>query len=279
MQQLIEFLKRNNYVFLFLLLMAASIVMMVQSSFYHNSIIVSWGSGISGWWYTKVSGVDEYFNLKSENEKLVAENAMLRARMEESYVSYTKTVFEIDDTVYKQRYSYTDAQVIKSSWSQPNNYIMINKGTKQGIRPDMAVISPQGVVGIVVNCSPSFATIMPIIHSDSRNSVRVRRVGTSGTLQWDGRDYRYATVVDIPTTHELVEGDTVITSGLANDFPEGIVAGYVTQVSSDEGNGFYTLKIRLATDFNKLGHVYVIDNHFKLEQEALMKETEEMINE
>ena len=193
--------------------------------------------------------------------------------MEESYISYTDSVFSISDTVYKQRYNYTEARVIKNSWSQQNNYIMINKGSAQGIAPDMAVISPEGIVGVVVATTRNFATIMPVLHSDSRNSVKVRRTGISGSLVWDGLDYRYAQVLEVPTTHEFVENDTIITSGLANDFPEGVPVGYVVEAEAVSGSGFYKVKIRLATDFNKLDHVYIIDNKFRREQEELMANT------
>ena len=114
---------------------------------------------------------------------------------------------------------------------------------------------------------------MPILHSDSRNSVKITRMQTNGTLVWNGHDYRYASVVDIPTTYQLYQGDTVVTSGLANDFPEGIPVGYVEKLDTVKGKGFYDITIHLATDFNKLNHVYIINNRFKREQDALMNKT------
>lgn len=216
-----------------------------------------------------------YFGLKAENEHLAAENAALRAQMASSYISYNDSVFEVNDTVYKQRYSYTDAQVIKNSYNQSRNYMMINKGAAQGVKVDMAVISPQGIVGVVVNCTRNFSTIMPVLHSDSRHSVKLKRTNSTGSLIWEGGDYRFATLVDIPTTYPLYKNDTVVTSGLANDFPEGIAVGYIEDFTSVQGSGFYNIRIRLATDFNNLNHVYVVDNHFKAEQDSLMKITED----
>ena len=148
---------------------------------------------------------------------------------------------------------------------------MINKGRKQGIRLDQAVISPQGIVGVVVSTTKNFATVMPVLHSDSRNSVKVKRTGISGSLVWDGKDFRYAQVLDVPTTHQFNDGDTIVTSGLANDFPEGVMVGFVDKVMTERGSGFYTIKVRLATEFNKLDHVYVINNKFRKEQQELME--------
>ncbi|MBR6898667.1 MAG: rod shape-determining protein MreC [Bacteroidales bacterium] len=272
--RLIGVLKKYDYVVVFLLLVVVSAVLMSRTSYYQGSKLVAWSNAVAGGWYQGVHSVGGYFDLKGENDRLAAENAMLKAQLESSYISYTDSVFTVNDTTYKQRYSYTEARVIKNSWSQQNNFIMINKGSKHGIKVDQAVVSPDGIVGVVMSVSKNFATIMPVLHSDSRNSVKVKRTGISGSLVWDGLDYRYAQVVDVPATHQFEDNDTIITSGLANDFPEGVPVGYVVEAEPLSGSGFYKVKIRLATDFNKLDHVYVINNRFREEQEELMAKTE-----
>ena len=153
-----------------------------------------------------------------------------------------------------------------------NNRRTLGKGSRHGIEPDMAVISPEGIVGVVVGTTRNFSTVMPVLHADSRNSVKMKSSGINGSLVWDGRDYRYAQVLDVPTTHQFAKGDTIVTSGQANDFPEGIPVGYVVSAESDPGTGFYRVRVRLATDFNKLSHVYVINNKFRREQQELMNE-------
>ena len=273
MESLIAFLKRYNYVFVFLLLEIFSIVFITQNSNYQGSKIVQAGNAVAGRCYGTMSLIRDYFGLRKENERLAAENAELRARLESSYISYNLREFVHEDTVYKQRYSYTEARVVKNSWNQTNNYIMINKGRLQGVHLDQAVISPQGIVGVVVNTTDNFATVMPVLHSNSRNSVRINRINTNGSLLWRGGDFRYATLVDIPTTHTLKTNDTIVTSGMANDFPEGVMVGFVDKVMTERGSGFYTIKVRLATEFNKLDHVYIIDNRFKAEQDSLMART------
>ncbi len=269
MDKLLSILRRYDYVVLFVVLVVLSLVLMSRSGYYQESRLVSWANGVAGGWYRGVHSVGGYFGLKAENDRLAAENARLRARMAESYISYTDTVFTVDDTVYRQRYDYTEAAVIKNAWSGQDNYIMIGKGRRHGIEPDMAVISPDGIVGVVVNTTANFATVMPVLHSDSRNSVKVKRTGISGSLVWDGLDFRYAQVLDVPTTHQFEPGDTIVTSGLANDFPEGIPVGYVESAEALSGSGFYKVRIRLATSFNQLDHVYVIDNKFRQEQQQL----------
>lgn len=277
--RIIRLLKDYDYVLVFLALVVASLVLMARTSYYQSSHLIAWTNSVAGGWYSGVNSVGGYFGLKAENDRLAAENAMLRAQVEASYISFSDREFEVNDTIYLQRYSYTEARVIKNSWSQQNNYIMVGKGSAHGLEPDMAVISPDGIVGVVMSVSDNFATIMPVLHSDSRNSVRVKRTGISGSLVWDGLDYRYAQVIDVPTTHQFEVGDTIVTSGLAGDFPEGIAVGYVESAEALSGSGFYTVNIRLATDFNKLDHVYIIHNRFRAEQDTLMKHTQNHIGQ
>ena len=267
------FIARYLHVIVFVLLEVVAILLIVQNSVYQRSRIVRWGNAIAGSWHKGVSGVTGYFRLKAENEHLAAENASLRAQLASSYISYIDSVFVVNDTVYKQRYSYTDALVIKNSYNKAKNYMMINKGYAQGVKMDMAVISPQGIVGVVVGCTRNFSTIMPVLHADSRNSVKLKRTNSTGSLIWEGGDFRYATVLDIPTTYQLHKNDTIVTSGLANDFPEGIAVGYIDEFESYQGSGFYKIRIRLATDFNTLNHVYIVDNRFKEEQDSLLNRT------
>ena len=262
--------------FVFLLLEILAIVFISQNSNYQGSKIVAVGNMVAGRCYGTIAKVGDYFGLRHENELLAAENAQLRAQLESSYINYNMREFVHQDTVYKQRYSYTEAQVVKNSWNQRNNYIMINKGRRQGIHNDQAVISPQGIVGVVVNTTDNFATIMPVLHSNSRNSVKISRINTNGSLVWTGGDFRYATLIDIPTTYKLHQNDTIVTSGMANDFPEGVMVGFVEQTTSERGSGFYTIKVRLATEFTKLDHVYIIENYFKAEQDSLMARTHVM---
>ena len=274
MERLIALLKKYNYICLFLALESIAIFMITRNSYYQSSRIISCGNHIAGQIYTTTNSIQQYFGLRHENDILAKENAQLRARLAESYVQYDYRTFANSDTLYQQRYAYTDAQVIKSSWDQIRNVIIVNKGSRQGIKPDMAVISPQGIVGVILSTPENFSTILPILHPDSRNSVTIARDNTKGSLIWEGKDYRYASVIDIPTTHRPVKNDTIITSGLSNDFPKGVTVGYVQSAAAPSGSGFYKITIRLATDFSKLDHVYIITNQFTDGLDSLYKTLE-----
>lgn len=273
MQNLFRFIKKYSYVIVFLLLETIAGVLIVQNTYYQSSVIISWGNSIAGEWFNQFKNITSYLNLSSTNKQLAEENARLRQEIANSYITYNKREFEINDTVYKQQYEYTEAQVIRNTWNTSNNYVMINKGYLHGIHPDMAVISSQGIVGVVVNTTKNFSNIMSILHVNSKNSIKIKRTGVSGTLTWDTEDYRYGTLTDIPTTHKLYINDTVITSGFSKNFPEGVPVGYIQSFYEEPGSGFYTIKIKFSTEFNKLDYVYIVNNIYKEEQVQLIEAT------
>lgn len=271
MNNLIRFLQRYYYVFLFLILEAVAIYFISCNSFYQGSLIINFANNVSGSIYEQCDKITRYFTLASVNEALVEENAKLREQIESSYVKYTDRIMVKDDTIYKQQFSFVEAKVISKSLNKRNNYFMINKGHSSGIEKDMSVIAPNGVVGIVTEATENFAMVMTVLHQDSKIAVKNKRTQVAGTLVWNGDNYATGQVIDIPSSIPLKAGDTIITSGFSRNFPEGIEVGYIKNFSKDKGTGFYNVEIRFSTDYNKLGYVYVVKNFFRMEQERLEK--------
>lgn len=272
MRGLLRFLFKHAYVFLFLLLEGLAVLFISSNSFYQGRRILAAANAVSGNINIIRSNIIQYFGLKTVNEQLARENAMLREQIEQSYVRFTHKSFAIADTIYKQQYEYIDAKVLSNSVNHRNNYMMLNKGSAHRVQKDMAVIAPCGIVGVVVNVSENFSTVMTVLHKDSRKSVRVKRTGLSGYLIWEGGNYTEGILVDIPASLPLQHGDTIITSGFSQDTPEGIIVGYVSDFEEDGGTGFYRVKIKFAADYNKLDYVYIVRNLFKEEQGKLIKE-------
>jgi rod shape-determining protein MreC len=216
--------------------------------------------------------ISHYFTLASSNDALVKENARLRAKIENSYVKYEHQTFQFNDTIYKQQFEYIDAKVIQKTINKRNNYFMLNKGRMHGVTNNMAVICPNGIVGVVVNVSTNFSLVMSVLHQDSRPNIKDSRTKISGTLVWEGGNYSMGKLVDIPSSIPLKIGDTIVTSGFSQDFPEGIPVGTIKSFKKDKGTGFYVVNIKFAADYNKLEYVYVVKNFFKEEQTQLTKD-------
>lgn len=271
MNNLFRFLRRYYFVFLFLLLEGISIYLITCNESRQSSSLISIANNISGKCYAFVDNLSSYFYLRSTNEALVKENRELRKQLSTSYVKLVNNIHEENDTVYKQRFSFIDARVISKSVNKRNNFFMLDKGSESGIDVDMGVISPSGVVGVVVKTTKNFSLVMSVLHQDSKINVRNERTKTTGTLTWDGYNYSVGQVVDMPSSLIIKKGDTIVTSGFSRDFPEGIMVGRVKNFVKDNGTGFYKVDIKFSTDYNKLEYVYVIKNFFKMEQDKLME--------
>lgn len=271
MGNLLRFLKRYYYVFLFLLLEGLSIYFISLNDSRQSSQLTTIANNISGSCYNFFENINSYFYLKSTNEDLVKENVRLRKMLNSSYVMTINRVHEQSDTVYKQRFSFIDVKVITKTVNKRNNFFMLDKGSSSGIEVDMGVIAPNGIVGIVVKTTKNFSLVMSVLHQDSKINVRNERTKTTGTLVWDGHNYSIGQIVDMPSSIPIKQGDTIVTSGFSRDFPEGVMIGKVKRFIKDSGTGFYKVDVQFSTDYNKLEYVYVIKNFFKIEQDQLQQ--------
>ncbi len=271
MNNLIRFLKRYYFIFLFLLLEGVAIYLISQNSYHQGSAIVNVANNISGSVYEKCNNITKYFYLASVNEALSKENALLRSQIEASYVKYTDREIHIEDTVYKQRFEFIEAKVISKSINKRNNYFMLDKGVSNGVNKDMCVITPNGLLGLVVNSTSNFSLVMTVLHQDSKIAVKNKRTQATGTMKWSGKDYRVGQIEEMPSSLLLKKGDTLVTSGYSRNYPEGIEVGYVKTFEKDQSSGFYNIEFEFSADYNKLEYVYVVKNLFKAEQDLLEK--------
>lgn len=274
MRNILVFIIRYHFLLLFLLLEVFSITLLVNSTYYQSSAILKAGNRVTGRFYIGISNVTDYLNLRTINEQLASENAMLRQMKGISYLRNDTNSFWVNDTLYKQQYKYVVAKVVLNTIGKRNNYIMLDKGSRSGIQKDMAVITSHGIVGTVVNVSENFSWVMSLLNKQTRISGRILKNNQMGTIVWNGVDHRYGTLVDIPAHVKIARGDTIVSSGFSNIFPAGILIGTISDFRVEQGDHFYTIPFKFSVDFNALQYVYVVRNLMKEEQESLEKSTE-----
>lgn len=279
MRNLLAFIIRYHVFLLFLLLESIALILLVNSTYYQRSMLQSTGNSVSGRFYSSVSNVSEYLKLRRTNELLATENALLRQMKGISFLKTDSSTFWVQDTLYKQQYTYMVARVIYNTVGKRNNYIMLNKGRRHGIDKDMAVITSNGVVGTVVNVSDNFAWVMSILNRQTKLSGRIKKNNQMGTVVWNGMDHSYGTLTDIPAHVKIAKGDTIVTSGFSYIFPANLMLGTIQDFRVEQGEHFYIIPFKFSVDFNSLDYVYVVRNLLKDEQEKLEKTTEEKSNE
>jgi rod shape-determining protein MreC len=270
MRNLLNFLARYNNLIIFLFLEGIAFYLLAAGNSYHNSRLVNGVRGMTRGVEEKINNARAYLSLREINENLAAENVDLKNLIAQSGKRDNSLFFSVDDSVLKQQYIHTSARIINNSVNRQKNFFTINRGERQGIKVDMAVISENSVAGVIVGCSRNFSVAMSLLNLDFKLSARIRSNGYFGSLSWDGRDYRYAILSEIPQ-HVLVNvGDTIETTSYSAIFPEGVMIGTVSDYEKFGGD-FYKISVLLATDYKKLQFLDIISNMKKKEQLELEK--------
>ena len=271
MRNLWIFVSRYNAFFFFIIFFSVGVILCIKNNAYQKSITLNSTNEVVGSAYAHLNVLKRYLNLGEVNDSLALENAKLKTDLINlTNIDSTKSI-EINDSINKQQYTLLSAKVIKNSVNQRNNFITINKGSNDGILRDMAVISPdKGVIGFVLDVSPSFSTIRSLLNKETLISVILKKNGAFGSLVWgDGNfNLRKAYIKEIPNHYKIKLKDTIVTSG-AGGFPKGIVVGRVSKTQITTGDNFMTLEIDLFNDFGTLQYVYIIKDRLAIEQKNL----------
>ncbi|MCK7590136.1 rod shape-determining protein MreC [Subsaxibacter sp. CAU 1640] len=274
MQQIINFVLRNKTFLLFLLLFGLSLFFTIQSHSYHKSKFVNSANFFTGGIYKTTNSFSQYFNLKEQNDALIEENKKLRTIIFNLELD-TLRVSSIDSTLLGDHYRFTDADVLKNSYSLSNNYLTINKGKKDNIKQDFGVITSKGIVGIVDNTSNNYATVLSVLSKKNRINAQLKKTSHIGSLVWDGKTEELVQLVDISKFAPVAVGDTIMTGGQSAIFPKGILIGKVESFSLDIGGDTYTINVRLFNDMTNIGHVYIIENMNAKEIKSLQSQSDE----
>ena len=274
MRNLLNFLLKYNYWFLFILLEVLCFVLLFRFNNYQQSVFFTSANVVSGKIYEVSGSVSSYFHLKSVNEDLLdrnmlleqqitnLENALRDRRVDSVAVNSIRNLDNKEYQIFK-------AHVIRNSLNQADNYITLDKGASSGIRPEMGVVDGNGVVGIVYKTSPDYSLVISVLNSKSSISCKIVGSEYFGYLKWEHGDSRYAYLKDLPRHAEFNLGDTVVTSGYSTVFPAGVMVGTVDDMSDSNDGLSYLLKIKLATDFGKVSDVRVVARTGQMEQQEL----------
>jgi rod shape-determining protein MreC len=270
MRSLLNFLARYNNLIIFLILEGIAVYLLAADNNYHNTRILNGIRSLTQGIEEKINNTRTYLNLREINMNLAAENVALRNRISALGKRENSLFFYVTDSVYKQLYFHSSAEVINNSVNKQKNFFTVNKGTRQGIYVDMAVTSENSVAGVIVGCSENYSVAMSLLNLNFKVSARIKTNGYFGSLSWNGRDYRYAILNEIPQHVPVTEGDTIETTGYSAIFPEGVLVGTVSDFEKTGGD-FYSISVLLAADFKKLHFVDIIGNMKKTEQLELEK--------
>ncbi len=261
MRSLLRYLIKNYAFLLFLLLEVVSLLFVFNFNKYQRVQYLNSSNQITASVYNSFHSVIKYFALAKVNQSLAEENAKLKSpALPSSQTANTTDSVSSNFIQSNSNYRYISAHVINNSVNKVLNYITLNKGRKDGVKPDMGIVSPEGIVGVVVAVSENYAMGFSVLNKRWGASAKLKKSGYFGPVEWSGGDYQMAKLKEIPFHVEIAVGDTIVTSSYSAVFPEGILIGTVHSFEQPKGESFYQINIKLATDFKSIHYVEVIDN-------------------
>ena len=267
MRNLFAFFFRYHVFFVFILLEITAVGMLIQTHHYQYSRFASSSNSWSGQILEQFNNISDYFSLKKINSLLAEENALIRNR--------SLQLRPLSENIYKNQHQYISAKIIKNSYNKRNNYLTINKGSMDGIENGMGVICEDGVVGIIRDVSPNFATVMSLLNKNTIISTRFMKSNHFGELVWDGKSHQFAQLNSVEKFVPVNIGDSLVTNSFSNIFPEGITLGTVNRFERDENKNFYTsIEVALSVDFSNLNYIYILKDELKEERMELESKNE-----
>lgn len=263
MNNIIAFFVRTGTWLLLALYVVVSCVLLFSSNPFQHYLWLTSANGAVSAVYTTASNITSYFHLRSINDDLLARNSeleleVLTLRRQVDRLTEAANMARLDST--QSRYRFLLAHVINNSVSHTHNYLTIEKGSLDGVEPEMGVVDVNGIVGIVNIVGPHASRVISLLNPNLRLSCKVKGSDHIGSLVWDGKDSRDAVLEELPRHAVYKVGDTIVTSGFSSAFPEGVAVGTVLESIGSHEDNFRSLRVRLFTDFSTLRTVRVISD-------------------
>ena len=258
MRNLFRFIKIYHFVLLFILMESFSLFLYISNHKFHQSKFLSFTQEYTGVIFNYYSNLHQYLNLKEENDFLQRENSKLYSLMSKEKENTISILNE-----------YIPSRIIKNSIFKQNNFILLNKGEKDGVKSGMGVIVDNGVIGIISITSENFSKVTSVLNQNSTISVIHIKSGQNGSLKWNTNNYMTAMINDIPNHANIQIGDTIQTNGFSSIFPKGINIATVISYTKGNENGLCNINIKFLNDMNTVKNVYIINSLIKEKLEGL----------
>ena len=274
MQQLINFLSKRKYIFLFILIQLITLWLTIQNKDYHRAKFINSTGDFIGSIYSSINNFDKYIDLYEDNQNLLEENAKLQSMLKSSMVEVGISMKEHTDTNnlrIVQKYNFTSAEIINNSYRRRNNHITINKGTRNGVEDGDGVITSNGIIGVIESTGEKYSSIISVLNKNLLVNAKLKNSNYFGSLSWPGKDRNEFLLSDIPKEALVTIGDTIITGGYSTIFPEGITIGTIKNIEIQENQNYYEIIVSPFLDYANIKAVYIINNLHREEIKSLEK--------
>ena len=256
MYRLLEFIRHSYVTLLFIVLEAIAIGFYARSTYYTQATILASANALTGGLAGAITDIGGYFSLAKENRALAKRVADLEQQLA-YYGGLVDTTATIN--IAELQYEFMPARVVSSSINRTHNFITLNKGLRDGVMNDMAVLSPSGeAVGYILDCSERYSVAISILNTSFRTGCKIKGDGYSGSIEWDGGSTYSVTMRELSKYAKIEIGAEVVTTGVSHYFPSDMLIGWVESYELDESKTYYNATVRLAADFSNLHNVILV---------------------
>lgn len=281
---------------LFAVLMMVGTVMVLNNGLVQKYRILEAIRSFQSFFWERNTAIKSYYRLKEINAAVSEQNAELLRRnvLYKNFIQDHLKIADFDKAIEKikeeetvnlaaadsaasissdavkdaELFDFKLAKVIKNSFNSQHNYIIIDKGSRDGIMEDMGVITPWGAIGIVRAVSQDYSYVLSFLNEKQVVSAKVGKSSTFGTLKWTGKATDKALLTEIPQHIKVRAGDTIYTSGYSSFFPANIPIA--TAISYKIVNGTHkSIKVKLLQNFKDLDYVIVAKHVHRGEIDSL----------
>ena len=274
MHNLLDFLRKYCHVLLFVALECIGLTLLCRFNGFQGSVWLTAANDAAAGVQTLNTEVTSFFELRNVNRTLTHQNVHLfreNAKLREELASLKKDTTLTEKLMAEKLKDFRliEAMVVSNTTGGGENYLVINRGEADGVKPEMGVVGGGGAVGIVYLTDKHHSLVIPLTNRKSSISCRVRGQNYFGYLQWSGGSTRHAVLDDVPRYAKVKSGDVVETSGYSAVFPPGIFVGRVKSVGNSSDGQSYKLDVALGTNFSNIRDVQVISTPYKAELYSL----------
>ena len=256
-------------VILFILLETCAIVMVARGGVVQRFKVLGAVRSVESWFWDRTGRIRYYFNYRTENDRLTAENLQLRQQL--AQFAAVQRALDTMDVVAEPEYTYFGATVVRNSVDRQHNFLVLDRGSADGIEEGMGVVTARGVIGIVSAVSRHYSYVISLLNTEQSVSAKLAGSGAFGPMTWTGVSPRSAILREIPVHIQTAPGDTVYSSGFSTIYPPDIPLGAVEKSTIRQGSS-QDLTVTLFEDFRSLRNVYIVKNNRRQELEELYEQ-------
>lgn len=273
MNKLFEYIRRNGHIILFVLFQVLSFLLIVVFNPYQqakfNGVFLEISGIVNGW----NQAVNQYFQLANQNQQLIynfGDSSTTFSHLNK--VAFFDDTITINDPKFSSQFEIFPATVIYNTVHKKNNVFIINRGSNHGIKKSLGVLSPNGVAGIVIGVTPNYSTVMSVLNSEFKLIPQIEENEYYSSIEWNRTKPEYLEINGV-NKQEKLEKETLVTTGKSSAiFPQGIPIGTIKKLNKNTTSQYYNILVKPATDFRRLGIVFVLENKHKDEIELHLNE-------